>query len=209
MSGPAPADPVPAGGEGPRVEVVGDPARAQTLLHPTRLAILERLDRPGSAASLARQLDLPRQRLNYHLRELEEQGLVELVESRRRGSVSERIYRRSGDSYAISVEALGALGTRPDNVNDRYSSAWQIALASRTIADLAALREGAAAAGQRLPTFALEVEVRFADAAARSAFTQELADAVAALVRRHHDERAPEGRVFRFYLGAYPRPASR
>jgi len=44
--------------------------------------------------------------------------------------------------------------------------------------------------------------VRFADAAARSAFAQELADAVAALVRRHHDASAPRGRTFRCYVGA-------
>lgn len=186
------------------VDVVRETARAQVLLHPARLLILEHLASPGSAASLARQLGLPRQRLNYHLRELEEQGLVELVEERERGSVRERIYRRTGDSYAISSEALGGLGSSPEKVRDRFSSAWQIAMASRAIADLAALREAATAAAQPLATFALEVEVRFADGAARSAFAQELADAVAALVRRYHDERAPQGRAFRFYMGAYP-----
>jgi DNA-binding transcriptional ArsR family regulator len=186
------------------VDVVTDTVRAQVLLHPTRLLILEHLAEPGSAASLARRLDLPRQRVNYHLRELEQQDLVALVEERTRGSVSERVYRRTGDSYAISIDAIGRLGSSPDTVHDRFSSAYQVALASRAIADLAELRAGAAKAGQALPTFSLEVDVRFADAAARSAFTQELADGIAALVRRYHDERAPQGRTFRFYLGAYP-----
>ena len=35
---------------------------------------------------------------------------------------------------------------------------------------------------------------------------QQLPDTVARLVARYHDERAPKGRVFRFQLGAYPRP---
>jgi DNA-binding transcriptional ArsR family regulator len=187
------------------VEVVGDPARAQSMLHPTRLRILEQLAQPASAAALARALGEPRQRLNYHLRELEQHGLVEVVEERRRGSVTERVYRRSGERYAISIEALGQLGSRPEAVADRFSSAYQIALASQAVSDLAALREGAAQAGQSLPTMSLDVEVRFADAASRSAFAQKLADAVAALVREHHDERATQGRWFKVYLGAYPK----
>jgi len=48
--------------------------------------------------------------------------------------------------------------------------------------------------------------VRFADAAARHAFTEELSQTVAALVAKHHDESAPGGRAFRFYVGAYPKP---
>lgn len=188
------------------VVVVGESKQARTLLHETRLEILERLSRPGSAASLARDMDLPRQRVNYHLRELEAQGLIEVQHENRRGSVRERIYRRTGDSYAISTDALGALGSRPEHVQDRFSSSYQIAVASQAIADLAALRAGAAAAGKKLATMCLEVDVRFADGATRSAFAQELADSIAALARKYHDETAAAGRTFRFYLGSYPRP---
>ena len=46
-------------------EVIEDTKQAQVLLHPARIALLERLDEPASAASLARALELPRQRVNY------------------------------------------------------------------------------------------------------------------------------------------------
>jgi DNA-binding transcriptional ArsR family regulator len=190
------------------VDVVEETERAQALLQPARLELLERLREPGSAAAVARDLGLPRQRVNYHLRELEENGLVELVEERRRGSCVERVVRRTGDAYAISPAALGRLGTSPDGIQDRFSAAYQIALASRTIRELGALQTGAREARKKLPTLALEVDVRFASAAQRNAFADELADAVARLVSRYHDERAPKGRVFRFHLGAYPRPRS-
>jgi DNA-binding transcriptional ArsR family regulator len=190
----------------PELEVVAEPARARSLLHPSRSAILEALAEPSSAAKLARRLGEPRQRLNYHLRELEDQDLVRLVEEHRRGSASERIVVRSGSSYAISPAALGPLRTRPEALRDRFSSAYQIAVASQAIAELAALRADAGATGQALPTFTLEVDVRFADAAARHAFTEELAQTVAALVAKHHAETAPGGRTFRFYVGAYPKP---
>lgn len=184
-----------------------DPARV--LLDETRLAILERLAEPGSAASLEPQLGVPRQRLNYHLHELERTGLVVVEHERRRGSVRERSYRRSSASYAISTAALGPLGVRPDVVQDRFSSAYQIAVASQAVAELGALRASAAKADKAMPTLTMEVEVRFADPETRSAFAQELADVLAALVRRYHDDRSRTGRTYRFYLGAYPKPRSR
>ena len=52
------------------LEVVAEPERAAALLHPARRQLLEALDEPLSAASLAERLSLPRQRVNYHLREL-------------------------------------------------------------------------------------------------------------------------------------------
>lgn len=188
------------------IDVIADPRRAQVLLHKARVELLENLAEPASAAALARSLGQPRQRINYHLRELEGQRLIELVEEKRKGSVTERIYRRTGGSYAISSAALGGLGPRPADVQNRFSSAYQIAVASQVIRELAMLQVGANAAKKKLPTFALEVEVRFASADRRSDFAEELAAGVADLVRKYHDEKAPGGREFRFYLGAYPRP---
>ena len=193
------------------VDVVADTARAAVLLNPTRLRILEVLAEPRSAAAIAPLLDLPRQLVNYHLRALEAQNLVTMVEERRKGSVCERFYRRTADSYAIAPQALGGVGSQGTDATapDRLSSGYQLAMAGRVIRDLAELREGAAAAGKTLPTISLEVDVRFADAAARSAFAQELADAVAALVRRYDDAGARGGRRFRFFMGAYPKPKGR
>ena len=57
-------------------------------LPPIRRRMIELLVDPQSASSLARALDLPRQKLNYHLRELERHGLVQLVDSGRGGSVA-------------------------------------------------------------------------------------------------------------------------
>lgn len=59
-------------------------------------------------------------------------------------------------------------------------------------------------AGQRLATFALDGEIRFATAADRAEFTSELSAAVAALVARYHDENAPEGRQHRIVLAVHP-----
>jgi DNA-binding transcriptional ArsR family regulator len=188
------------------VLVLDEPERAQALLDRTRIEILGHLGEPLSAVELSRRMSQPRQRLNYHLRELEARGLIERVDEKRRGNVSLRTYRRSGTCYAISNSALGALGSTPERVRDRFSSAYQIAVASQAIDDLAKLRAGADAAGKALATLTLEVDVRFADATARNAFADELSDAVAALAAKYHDATAPSGRTFKLYVGAYPRP---
>lgn len=188
------------------VDIVCEPERAQVMLDRTRLQLLQQLGQPHSAAGLARALDLPRQRVNYHLRELESQRLVELVEEKKRGSVTERIYKRTGDSYAISSGVLGDLAVTPEQFQDRFSAGFQVALAERTIRELEALQRGAAAAGKSLPTFAAETEVRFASPETRAAFAEELTEAIAALVAKYHDGRSENGRSYRVQLGAYPRP---
>ncbi len=188
------------------IDVVGEPERAAALLDQTRLALLEQLLEPNSAAGLARLLGLPRQRVNYHLRELEAQRLVELVDTKQRGSVTERRFRRTGTAYALSSAVLGSLAVSPDTVRDRFSAAFQIALASRTIRELEELGVSAMAAGKKLPTFAAETEVRFASPQARAEFATELTQAVADLVSRYHDADATDGRNYRLQLNAYPKP---
>jgi DNA-binding transcriptional ArsR family regulator len=166
--------------------------------------MLEELQEPASASGLARRLGVPRQQANYHLRELERAGLVELVEERRRGNCTERLLRATARSYVISPEVLGGVGADPQEARDRFSSSYLVAVAARTIRDVAELRARADAAGKRLATLTLETEVRFASAENRNAFTKELSDALARLIVKYHDAEAEGGRSFRLHLGAYP-----
>jgi DNA-binding transcriptional ArsR family regulator len=189
------------------VQVVRRASQAVALLEPTRRALVEQLAEPSSASQLARRLGLPRQRLNYHLRELEKEGLVELVEERRKGNCTERIVKATSRSYLISPEALGALGDRPEQARDRFSASYLIAVAGRAIRDLGRLASGARQAGKRLATLTLETEVRFRNAAERNAFAEELAGVLATLASKYHDETAEAGRAFRFFVGGYPAEA--
>ncbi len=180
------------------------PRQAAAILHPLRLRLLENLAEPDSAAGLARRMKLPRQKLNYHLRELERAGLVRTIKRRRKGNCLERLVCATARSYVISPAALGSLATDPSRVADKLSSAYQVAVAARTISDLAVLQRRADKANQKLATFTLQVDVRFADAAARNAFTERLSATVAQLAAEYHDEQAPAGRLMKFYVGAYP-----
>jgi len=82
------------------VTVIEDAAAAEVSLDPTRARLLAALAEPGSATTLAARVGLARQKVNYHLRALEEHGLVELVEERRKGNMTERVLRATAASAA-------------------------------------------------------------------------------------------------------------
>ncbi len=188
----------------PGIELIHAARPAAALLHPLRRRILESLREPDSASGLARRLNLPRQRLNYHLRTLEKAGLLELVEERRKGNCVERRLRCSARAYVISPEALGALGADPADVQDRFSSSYLVAVASRAIRDIGLLRARAETSGKRLGTFTLQGEIRLASAGARKAFMEELTGAIARLTAKYHDEHVPGGRRFQYFVAGYP-----
>ena len=186
------------------VAVLNDARRVQAVLSPVRRRLLRAL-RGGaeSAAGLAGRLRQPRQKLNYHLRALERAGLVELAETRRRRGCVERTLRPTARGYLIGPALLGDLGPDPDAVQDRFSSAYLVALAGRLAHDVSHLERGAAKAGKRLATVSMATEVRFRSAEQRAAFAQELTEALARLASKYHDA-SPAGRPYRFVVGGHP-----
>lgn len=191
------------------LDVIRETRRAISLLRGSRREILRHLARPDSASGLARKLGLPRQRLNYHLRQLEREGLVELVEERRKGNCVERLLRATAQAFVISPEALGELGAGVEKELDRASAAFQVATAARTIREVSELDAQARETGKRLVTLTLDTEVRFADARARAEFASDLADALARLLLRHHSPESAEGRTYRLTTVVHPLPLSR
>ena len=187
------------------VTVIENPAAAAVSLYPIRARLLAALTAsPASAAMLAGQVGLPRQKVNYHLKALERHGLVELAGERRKGNVTERLMRATAASYVISPLALAAVQPDPDRFRDQLSARWMLALGARLVRDVGSLITGAAKARKRLATYALDGEVRFASAADRAAFAQELTAAVAGLVSRYHDEHAEGGREHRVIVAVHP-----
>jgi DNA-binding transcriptional ArsR family regulator len=186
------------------LHVIQDPNSAATALHPLRQRILGELAEPDSAAGLARRMGLPRQQLNYHLHELEKEQLVEEVGERKQRNCTERLVRAVARSYVISPATLGALATDPAEIRDRASSAYLIAVAARTLSNVAALRARAQRTNKRVPTLTVETEVRFASPDAQHAFGQELAQEVARIVAKYHDDAAPDGRRFRLVTCVHP-----
>jgi DNA-binding transcriptional ArsR family regulator len=188
------------------VHVIDEGGAATSALHPLRLEILSELAEPESAAGLARRIGVPRQQVNYHVRQLEEQGLVKLVGERRVRNCVERLVQAVGRSYMINPAALGGLGADPERIEDKASAGYLLAVASQMIQDLAGLQNQTRRADPDALTLALRTDIRFKSREAQTAFAAELTEEVARLVAKYHVARAPKKWLFRVHASAYPVP---
>lgn len=188
------------------LDVIDAPAAAALALDPIKTRLLAELAKPASAASLAGRIGLSRQKVNYHLRALEEQKLVEPAEERQWGGLTERLMVATAASYVVSPAALGPIGADPARNNDRLSASYLIAVAARIVREVGDLWRTARQKDKRLATLSIDTVIRFRSPADRAAFTADLTNAVTALAARYHDESAPGGRPHRLVVASYPAP---
>lgn len=190
------------------VEVIADPATAVSALDPIRGRLLAELAEPASAAALAARVGITRQKVNYHLRTLENHNLVAVAGQRRWGGLTERLLVATASSYVVSPGALGPLAADPARARDRLSASYLIAVAARAVHEVGELWRAARAQRKRFATLSIDTAVTFRSAADRTAFTDEVTRAVTALAARYHNESDPRGRTHRVVLAAYPIPAA-
>lgn len=188
------------------VQVIEDPATAAVAMEPVRSRLLSELVEPASAATLATRIGLARQKVNYHLRALEEHGLVRLAQERKWGGLTERLLVATAASYVVSPSALGPAAVDPSREADRLSATYLIALGARVVREMGDLVRRAKETGKRLATLSLDTEVRFRSPTDRAAFSNELTEAVTKLVSKYHDVSAPGGRAHRLVVVAHPLP---
>lgn len=186
------------------INIIGDNETASSLLNPMRRQMLEHLKEPNSASGLARILKIPRQKVNYHLRELEKRGLVEFVKENRRGNCVERILQATARSYLISLESVGQLPFDVEQIKNEFSSTYLVAVASNMINEVAQLKAKAEKANKKLATFTLQSEIRFASPKSLHSFTEELSRFTTKLVTKYNDEQASKGRKYKFNICAHP-----
>lgn len=180
-------------------QVLDDPEAARSALSPIRRRILDELASPDSATGVARRLGLSRQKVNYHLRILEEQGLVELAEQRARRGTVERMLRRRTDELVVDPRMLQpAAPLRPV---DAWAGGAIIAAAADAIRAVGALLNGKTQrAAASIPMATVAGELTFPDATALQRFLEGYAE----LCAKHDRPRAKSARRFAVALLAYP-----
>src|SRR6187399_1628243 len=134
------------------IQVINDPAAATVALEPMRSRLLSELAAPASAATLATRVGLARQKVNYHLRALEEHGLVRLADERKWGGLTERLLVATASAYVVSPKALGPAAVDAKQEVDRLSASYLIALGARIIREVSDLLGRAQKNGKRLAT---------------------------------------------------------
>jgi DNA-binding transcriptional ArsR family regulator len=180
--------------------VVDEEQHVRTLLRGPRMRLLAALrNSPDSASGLSARLGMPRQTINYHLRQLEQAGLLELVEERGHGRCVERVVAPTSAAIAVSPAALGPLAPRSADMGDRASAEYLAARAGEVVRDLGRLLR----TGDASPTLPPEPRIRFAGVEERAAFARDLQEAIATLVSRYHDSGADGGTAFTVLVAAH------
>lgn len=181
------------------LDVLRDRERLRGGLTSLRQRLLAELREPASATSLASRLGETRQRVNYHLRELEKSGLVELVEVRQRRGRQERLLRATARTVVVAPTVVGP----PEpGAQDRFAVETLLTTAARTCTEVADLRERAAAAGKRLITFTIEAEIGFAQPAEIEEFVGRIGERIAELAGEYDSPTAP--RRYRLTVTGHP-----
>ena len=194
------------------VEWVEDAAKAVVLMHPMRLQIVRLAVAPMSASELADRLGLPRQRVNYHVRELARAGFLRRSGARRKRNLIERLYVASARSYMLGPGVLGPAAPAADALTAANAPevTHLMALAARTQAEVARAAKSAMRRSQSMPLLTASTEFRFATAKQRADFVSALTAALARLVEDHTqplhgpDGQPAPGRPHRLVLFCHP-----
>lgn len=185
---------------------MGEPQAANVLLDPLRLRILEAAQEPASAARIAEALELPRQRVGYHVRALADAGYLRKAGTRRKRNLVEQRWVASARAYVVAPTVLGPMTPDPRRITDPLSAGRLLALAGQVQSELGESTRQAAAAGQAISTLSIAADLEFESPAQRAAFAKALRDAVTEVVARHSNNPGSGGRPFRLMVGCYPPP---
>ena len=186
---------------GARVEVLDDPGQVAALAHPLRVAILDALRTPGSAAGAARALGETRQKVNHHVKALLDAGLLRPEGERRNGNFVEQLYQSVASSFMVSPRLACGGDRRVEALRSQVPLEHLTELGERIQRDAIELLDRAAFDGEEIPSLSVEASVRFPDEASRAAFMAEYLDLLEPLLRKHG---AREGGAFRVVTAVYP-----
>jgi DNA-binding transcriptional ArsR family regulator len=191
------------------VRTIDDPVELQALSHPLRIQILEALREPDSAAAVARRLGEARQKVNYHLKELERTGLVVRTGERRSGNFVESLYRSSARTLVILPRAAWTDPRRLAAMGEQLSLENLVSVGERLARDASVLLDRAAFDGAEIASAAVEADLTFATEADRAAFLDEYLSAIGGLVKKYgRKSGAPgaPGAPYRVAVAVYPNP---
>jgi DNA-binding transcriptional ArsR family regulator len=111
--------------------------QAEALLKPARVEVLRALAEPSTCTKVARLLGQTPQRVNYHVKVLVGQGLVEQVAERQVRNLREGTFQAAARTYWLSPALVGPVGDR--RASDDRSLGHLLELAEQIQHDVAGI----------------------------------------------------------------------
>jgi DNA-binding transcriptional ArsR family regulator len=173
-------------------------AQADALLKPKRVQVLRQLAEPRTCTQIGQVLGDTPQAVYYHVKRLQANGLVTLVEEHRVRGIIEGVYQAVAKSYWVSPTIVGRLG-EPRTRDQLLGLGFLLDLTETLQRDLATLGSGPPA----LPSFGIAGDIRLAPEDG-AAFVAELQRAFGEVLTRYG---GGEGHAFRLALACYPNVA--
>jgi DNA-binding transcriptional ArsR family regulator len=185
-----------------RVEVLDDPETVAALAHPLRVAILDALREPDSAAGAARKIGETRQKVNYHVQALAEAGLLRSAGERRNGNFVEQLFESVAGSFIVSSRLACSGDRRVEALRQQVPLEHLVHLGERIQHDAIELLDRAAFDDEQIASATVEATVRFADDAARAAFAKEYLELLKPLLKKHGSR---SGEAYHVAVAVYPK----
>ena len=176
--------------------------QAAALLKPARLQVLRGMAEATTCTALAERLGSTPQKVHYHVKALEQVGVVERVAERKVRGIHEGIYRATARSYWLSPQLVGRIGGAR-RARDRASLGYLISLAEDVQEDVGRLAAGQDD-GEPIPSLGLTAQVDLKDAATRAEFMRAVEETFKALAERFATTGDSPGTIFRLALACYP-----
>lgn len=182
---------------------ISEPRAVEALAHPIRRRVLSELRAPNTAASVARAIGLPRQKVNYHLKELARAKLVRSAGQRLNGHLIEKLYEAVAGTFVVSPRLAWDDEKRDKALRDQISLERLVGLGEQLQQDANGLLDRAAYDDEEIPSASVEAEIRFSSEEDRAGFMEAYLKALGPLLEKYG---AREGRAFRVALAVYPNP---
>ena len=181
------------------VLLIDELEQANELLRPARIEILQEMAEPISCTALGERLHQQPQRVHYHVKALEQAGLVEKVDERRVRALTEAIYQARARSYWLSPRLVSRLGGEAAST-EATTLRYLLDLASDIHDDVARLGPA------DTPALALSAQIELADQSRRAEFAHEVQATFEALATKYGatGRRRRRSSAYRIALACYP-----
>ncbi len=197
---------------------IEDVYQAAALLKPQRIEMLKLMDHPRTCLELGKIFGETPQKIHYHIKALQNAGLVEQVGERRVRGTVEGSYQARARSYWLASDLVGQIGGAAI-AQDQASLRHLLSLTEEMRGDIGHLGQQV---GREIPSLGLSLHVELDDESRRADFmadVQHMAQILAYKYGATRDDDADEGEGegegegdaqpsrprFRLVLACYPK----